>query len=226
MENLFEQNYYDLLDITPTSSTEQIRKAYLLACQTYNSNSMAVYSLFDEGETKQILDKIEKAYHVLINPESRRKYDETLTEKGVLKFETPFSPFKEQELADPPHDQKAPEKFREPQKKAAPAPAPTNVKTEEEKQKLKQNIVKQIISNTDTFNGRIFKDTRTLLGYSLEDVSRVTKIRVTYLQGIEDEIVNQLPARIYIRGFVENYCSFLGLPVKKATEDYMSRILL
>ncbi len=76
--NIFEnetQNYYDILDVKPDASQTEIRQAYLRAKAAYSKDSVALYSLFDEQETRLVLDRIEQAYLVLSNSEKRREYD-------------------------------------------------------------------------------------------------------------------------------------------------------
>lgn len=69
------ENYYDILEIQPDSDQEQILKAYLRAKQSFSPDSMASYSIFDEDESKQLMERIEEAFFVLSNEEKRREYD-------------------------------------------------------------------------------------------------------------------------------------------------------
>lgn len=49
-------------------------------------------------------------------------------------------------------------------------------------------------------------------GYALEEVSKATKIRISFLLAIEKREYNKLPSGTYAHGFVRNYAKFLGLP--------------
>ena len=53
---------------------------------------------------------------------------------------------------------------------------------------------------------------RTKKGYTLEEVSKATKIRVSFLECIEKGEYKKLPSGTYAHGFVKNYAKFLGLP--------------
>jgi cytoskeletal protein RodZ len=53
---------------------------------------------------------------------------------------------------------------------------------------------------------------RTRMGYSLEEVSKATKIRLSFLEAIEKGEYGKLPAGTYAHGFVRNYVRFLKLP--------------
>jgi cytoskeletal protein RodZ len=49
-------------------------------------------------------------------------------------------------------------------------------------------------------------------GYSLEEVSKATKIRTSFLQAIEKGEYKKIPSGTYAHGFVKNYAKFLELP--------------
>ncbi|NLM70425.1 MAG: helix-turn-helix domain-containing protein [Synergistaceae bacterium] len=51
---------------------------------------------------------------------------------------------------------------------------------------------------------------REALGYSLEDVHDGTKIRINFLQGIENGDYSGFPGTVYVRGFIRTYLQFLG----------------
>jgi curved DNA-binding protein CbpA len=70
-----ERTYYDLLEVSPDATPQEIRSAYLRVKAAYRKDSVALYSLMDESETEDLLSHIESAYQVLSNPDSRRDYD-------------------------------------------------------------------------------------------------------------------------------------------------------
>jgi curved DNA-binding protein CbpA len=71
------QNYYEVLDVKPDAGQNEIRQAYLRIKSAYGKDSAALYSLFDDTETKAVLEQIEQAYLVLSSPEKRKEYDRT-----------------------------------------------------------------------------------------------------------------------------------------------------
>ena len=81
------QTYYDLLEIAPDASPQEIRAAYLRAKAAYKKDSVALYSLISEEETEGLLVKIEESYQVLSNPEKRREYDK---HHGLLSLDDPM----------------------------------------------------------------------------------------------------------------------------------------
>ncbi len=75
MKNFHNENYYELLELTPRATSDQIQQAYEHARKTFSEDSMAVYSLFTSEDRKQLLERIEHAYRVLMNESARRQYD-------------------------------------------------------------------------------------------------------------------------------------------------------
>ena len=59
--------------------------------------------------------------------------------------------------------------------------------------------------------GSILKETRLAKKISLVDVEQATKIRLKFLQAIEDDDFAKLPSLGYAKGFVKNYSEYLGL---------------
>ncbi len=59
--------------------------------------------------------------------------------------------------------------------------------------------------------GPILKRVRVEKNISLEEIAEATKIRVKYLQAIEDEQFDLLPGAVYAKGFVNTYIRYLGI---------------
>jgi len=68
--------------------------------------------------------------------------------------------------------------------------------------------------------GELLRKTRQEKRLSLEQAEEATKIRIAYLEALEQEQFDQLPGRIYVRGFLKNYAQFLGLDVQQALSLY------
>lgn len=60
--------------------------------------------------------------------------------------------------------------------------------------------------------GSSLRRRRQELNLSVEEVARETKIRKTYILAIEEERFEELPGKVYIVGFLQNYARFLGIP--------------
>jgi cytoskeletal protein RodZ len=80
---------YDILDIEPNASQEEVRQAYKEAKDFYSPDSIGTYSLFSPDERKTILEQIEKAYHILTNSDERKSYDTVLEKDRSTKSTKP-----------------------------------------------------------------------------------------------------------------------------------------
>lgn len=63
--------------------------------------------------------------------------------------------------------------------------------------------------------GEKFREEREKKGCTLEEVSKATKIRSSFLTAIEKGDYKKLPSATYAYGFVRNYARFLKLPEKE-----------
>ena len=59
--------------------------------------------------------------------------------------------------------------------------------------------------------GQLLRSTRETKGQTLEDVERVTRIRVKHLAALEADQFAALPSAAHVRGFLKNYAQHLGL---------------
>ena len=79
---LASRNYYEILDVDPTASVEEVKRAYRMVKRTWTPGSMATYSLYTPEESELIRHKIEEAVQILMSPEHRRRYDRYLRFMG------------------------------------------------------------------------------------------------------------------------------------------------
>lgn len=63
--------------------------------------------------------------------------------------------------------------------------------------------------------GQRLQEERKRQGFSLEEVAKATRIRMKFLEAIENSNYHGLPSSAYVQGFVKNYVIFLGLPTKE-----------
>jgi len=72
----------------------------------------------------------------------------------------------------------------------------------------------------DTGIGATLREARNRRKVDLSEVEAAIKIRVRYLQAIENEEWDALPGGAYTRGFIRTYASFLGLDGERLADDY------
>lgn len=77
MKRVEDLTYYELLEISPDATPQEIQKAYEQAKETFHRDSVAVYSLFSEGEVKKIQTLVDEAYGVLMDEALRKEYDQS-----------------------------------------------------------------------------------------------------------------------------------------------------
>ena len=195
MKPLSEQDHYEVLELSRDAVREGVERAYRLARSTYADDSLAGYSILGSADSAAIRERIETAYRVLVDQDARRAHDASLRAVG----EPP---------ALEPEDQVQAVLDMEPPEAAQPG-LDSFEELEEE-------------SGQD-FDGARLRRSRMRRGLELDDVARITKVNPTYLRFLEEERFEELPARVYVRGFVTLYASCVGLEPKPVAEDYMRR---
>ncbi len=68
--------------------------------------------------------------------------------------------------------------------------------------------------------GETLRETRNRRKIGLVEVEAAIKIRVRYLQAMENEEWDALPGGAYTRGFIRTYASHLGLDGERLAEEY------
>ncbi|MCH2184854.1 DnaJ domain-containing protein, partial [Myxococcota bacterium] len=81
LKALPDQDHYEVLEIERNAHAEEIERAYALTRAAYSPEGLAVYSVYDEQDAVAIRDRVEEAYRVLSNAETRREYDEKITDR-------------------------------------------------------------------------------------------------------------------------------------------------
>jgi cytoskeleton protein RodZ len=68
--------------------------------------------------------------------------------------------------------------------------------------------------------GPALREARRARGIELSEVHRVLKIRLAYLQAMEEDRWDELPGHAYARGFLATYAHYLGLDHEQLVEAY------
>jgi hypothetical protein len=63
---------------------------------------------------------------------------------------------------------------------------------------------------------------RELLGMSIEEVARATRIPVTSLERVENDRFDDLPGEVFVRGFLRSYAKTVGLDADEVLAQYGS----
>src|SRR5262249_26371852 len=157
-----------------------------LACDTYCEDSLAGYPVFEVGDVELLRERIEIAYRILGDPETRRAYDRELS------VQAPEMPARLAPELPP---------ASEPERAVAPVLAPIDE-------------LDELDESEGEWTGARLRRARLRQGIELDDITKITKVNPTYLAFIEDERFEGLPAAVYVRGFVVGYAGCLGLDAK------------
>ncbi len=68
--------------------------------------------------------------------------------------------------------------------------------------------------------GERFRQARESKGLTLEQAERLTRIRRSFLEALEEDRLDALPGHTYARGFVRNYAQLLDLDVEEMVAAY------
>ncbi len=68
--------------------------------------------------------------------------------------------------------------------------------------------------------GQLLRSAREARGETLDDIERVTRIRVRHLTALEADDFGALPSPAQARGFIKNYAQYLGLDLQDVLERY------
>lgn len=232
------KNYYDILEISKTSSILEIQEAYNKAKNAYSGDSAALYSLLSETECNEILTQIEEAYSVLGNAEKRKAYDKArgfnlentesgyqqkilnkdeLKPKNSLLNETLVSVRK-----DPLQDESDSFTYTEFEPSRAEALVSKVSAFKKFSLKFEKNYeFEQEIESATEFTGAFLKSIREYKQVSIERMSEMTRISKTQIRNIEDEAYDSLPAEAYARGFVYQYAKCLKLNPDLVATSYI-----
>jgi cytoskeletal protein RodZ len=71
--------------------------------------------------------------------------------------------------------------------------------------------------------GSTLREARVRRKLTLQQAEEDTKIRVKYLQAMENEDFDLMPGRAYVKGFLQTYAQYLGLDPAIILDEYRSR---
>ena len=212
MKPISEQNFYEVLDLSPDAAPLAIRRAYKQSFALYQDESIASYSFFSEEERREILSRIEQAYLTLINPEARSAYDQSLIASGLLDAETTFRDTTKEPI--PIYDF---QKTRSDQSSGA-------RRSDELRSRLAQSPEIRDLLARDTLGGSDLEKLRTTLQVPLEEIAEKTNIRIDILRAIEAEAVDRFPPLVYLKGFLRAYLRCLESDERGILDAYLRKL--
>ena len=188
-------SHYELLEVPPTASFEDIRRANRRIRDIYGAESIAISGLYDPASLEAVHRRLDLAYTTLMDAAKRKEYDMELFPDGVP---MPISPPAVGELV-PPRT-----KVDDPVALAVRPPMP-------------------LVSPLTEFTGPLLRQIREAVGVELREIAERSKIGMAYLHALEAELFVKLPAAVYVRGFLAEYARALGLDPERVKHTYLAR---
>lgn len=213
-------NCYELLEVSPTATKQEIHKAYERIRRVYEPNSIALYSLFTAEETATMHQRIEEAYRTLVYEDNRKRYDAML--RGRTRLDEDTRAVRPRLKYQPRPDQPT---FSLPSGNrflGKPEPSPQALQ-QQASPEPPQETAAPVSDLVTEFTGAAIKILREQRGITIRSVADTTKIGSRYLEYIEAESFAKLPARPYLRGFLAIYAKTLGCDPERMMSDYMKR---
>jgi len=88
---------------------------------------------------------------------------------------------------------------------------------------LAAELANEIHAETD-FTGALLRKVREAQGVDLADIAQRTKISSMHLRALEAEDTKELPAMVYVQGFVQEVAKYLKLDSTQVARTYMRRL--
>lgn len=221
MRPLAEQDHYEVLEVARDASFEDVERAYRVAQAAYAESSVALYSVFGGDDAQALRDRIELAWSVLSDVERRRAYDALLGPGNAAPAAAPSA------LRERFRDSGADE-HPQPIASASGWPfARSEQANRPSLQPLRTPRLEPLEAREDMpggeLDGAALRRARERRGLDLEQIANVTKINPMYLRCLEDERFEDLPASVYVRGFLASYLRCCGIDPASAVPSFMAR---
>jgi flagellar biosynthesis protein FlhG len=195
-----EQTHYEVLETEPGVSDEEVRRAYRNLKEIYSAASPVIAGLYDDAELAVLHERANAAHDTLFSPERRRMYDLALPEADLARAVRAAAQAGRRSSGLTPA--------------ASTTPAPTSDRS---------GPAEPVIDLGDEVTGPALRKIRESRGLDLAEISQRTKISERHLRSIEEERFGDMPAPVYVRGFVTEYARMLRIDAARAAEAYLRR---
>lgn len=189
--------HYELLEVPPTASFEDIRRANRRIRDIYGAESVAISGLYDPASLEAVHRRLDLSYTTLMDAAKRKEYDMELFPDGVP---MPVAPSVHADL-----------------------PAPRPAARVDDPATLTVRPPMPEISPLTEFSGALLRQIREAIGIELREIAERSKIGMAYLSALEGEAFRKLPAAVYVRGFLAEYARALGLDGERVKATYLAR---
>lgn len=206
MSTEFKNNYYEVLEVNTNATQHDIVVAYEKAKRTYSSGNPALYNIFSEQEATALRSLIDEAFSVLGNQTYRNIYEKRMQAKTYTDHELSFEAI-----------QKASENLYASRISLNESEEKT---VQEEKYDFNSDFETEIQQQAE-WNGSFLQKVREYKKVSLDALHEKTKVNPWYLKALENMDPANLPAPVFVRGYVTQMAKTLGLDDKTVADSYM-----
>ena len=193
-EELSEQTLYDLFEVEPTVSEDELRRAYKRVWACFHPDHYSSYGLYSRAQLEALLSRFQSAFELLMNSEQRREYDLKTFPQGV--------------------PSRAPKKKREAASRLTPT-FQTLVPIREARALWDTTRPPETL-------GASLKELRERFNLPLSVVHERSKISLSMLELIEADAFAELPAEVYLRGFIRELLQLFGIQRLVDLDGYLS----
>jgi curved DNA-binding protein CbpA len=211
MRSFEGQNYYQILQVSPNATQNDIKQAYRDALDLYEEDSLATFSLFSDDQRADLLKDIEAAFLTLIDIDKRAVYNQTLVADGQI------------DLSDL---NAAAQKKTMVSSQGSTATKISNLARWVEKKSAEPEIstlVDKVVSE-DLVTGGDLKQLREALGIEIIEIYEITKISPTNISLIEQDHFKDLPSEIYLKMYLKSYAEILQIDPLHVVEGYLQHM--
>jgi len=103
------------------------------------------------------------------------------------------------------------------------APAKSTTAAAAELLMMQAELAREINAETQ-FTGALLRKVRESQGVEINEIAQRTKISTAHLVAIENEAPGDLPAPVYVSGFLQEYAKFLKLDPVQVAKTYIRRL--
>lgn len=223
-EELNRIDCYRVLEIPPRASSKEVQAAYQKLRHAYDPETTYLSPLLEVPALRATLARIEDSYRTLIFLESREEYDRQMMESSGEAMDEAAAP--DDPARPPPLEvagsgsltpfESVPGRAVDTSPRAAVGAEPSVAQPDPDPDGAPSRPLPA--------TGADLRAERERQNQTLETIAERTKIRPGHLQAIEEERYADLPAAVYVRGFLKEYGSCLGFPGEEISRLYMERL--
>lgn len=196
-----KNNYYEILEVSENATQHDITVAYERAKRTYSSQNASLSAIFSAEEAQLLRSMIDEAFNVLGNQTYRNIYEKRRQSKRFSESELTIEAIKSASL----------ELFPDLQK---------TYNEKEASYPVDEAYEKEIASKRE-WTGDDLRKVREYKKVTIEMMHETTKINPWYLSAVEKMDAVNLPAAVFVRGYVIQMARMLNLNDLVVAESYM-----